>query len=80
MPHVLREVLEPMGYHVDEIMDRWAERGWIVMSERTSASKTAKSRTTVTRINGAPMRVYQFSRTSVDNHVADDEVLRGDAD
>ena len=80
MPHVLREVLEPMGYHVEEVLDRWAERGWIMMSERTSASKTAKSRTTVVRINGAPMRVYQFSRTSVDNHVADDEVLRGNAD
>ena len=63
-----------------EILDRWAERGWLVHSESTRNGKTIKSRTTVTRINGAPMRVYQFARASVDNHVAEDEVVRGDAD
>jgi hypothetical protein len=80
MPHALREVLEPIGFQVEEILDRWAERGWLVHSESTRNGKTIKSRTTVTRINGAPMRVYQFSRSSVDNHVAEDEVVRGDAD
>lgn len=80
MPHALREVLEPIGFQVEEILDRWAERGWLVHSETMRNGRELKSRTTVTRINGAPMRVYQFSRSSVDNHVADDEVVRGDAD
>lgn len=80
MPNVLREVLEPMGFQVEEIIDRWAERGWIVHSERASGGKMVRIRTTVVRIHGAPMRVYQFSRMSVDNHVADDEVARGNAE
>jgi putative DNA primase/helicase len=80
LPHVLREILEPQGFHVDEVLDRWAERGWIKMAVREMANKTVKNRTTVVRINGAPMRVYQFGREAVESHVADDEVLRGEAD
>jgi len=80
MPHVIREVLEPIGYQAEEVLDRWAERGWLVNAELTRSGKTAKSRTTVVRIHGAPMRVYQFPRSMVDAHVADDEVVRGDGD
>ncbi|MFZ9393361.1 MAG: DUF927 domain-containing protein [Ilumatobacteraceae bacterium] len=80
MPHILREILEPMGFTVEEIIDRWSERGWIMHTSRFTGGKEVRSRTTVVRINGAPMRVYQFARMTIDTHVADDEVLRGDAD
>ena len=76
LPSMLREVIEAQGFQIDEIVDRWTERGWIVSTERTGAAegKVSRSRTTVSRINGAPMRVYQISRTAVENHVLDSTI------
>ena len=74
LPSTLREVLEAQGFQIDEIVDRWTERGWLVSTERTGAAegKVSRTRTTVARINGAPLRVYQIARMAVDNHVLDD--------
>lgn len=76
LPSVLREVIEAQGFQIDEIVDRWTERGWIVATERAGAAegKVTRSRTTVSRINGAPMRVYQISRIAVENHVLDSTI------
>ena len=78
LPAVLREVVEAQGFQVEEIVDRWTERGWITMTEKSKSSvvnsKPEKRRTTVARIHGAPMRVYQISRDAVDTHVLDDVI------
>lgn len=74
LPSVLREVLEAQGFQIDEIVDRWTERGWVVSTEKYGAAegKMTRSRTTVSRIHGAPMRVYQIPRHAVETHVLDD--------
>ncbi len=76
LPATLKEVVEAQGFQIDEIVDRWIERGWIVATERFGAAegRVTRSRTTVSRINGAPMRVYQISREAVDAHVLDDTI------
>ena len=83
LPTVLREVLEPIGYHVEEILDRWADRGWLLGGVRKTqnSNSSVKSRSEVARIHGAPMRVYRISRTVIDSQVAEDdmEIHRGPA-
>jgi len=75
LPTALREALEPSGFHVEEIIERWAERGWIRVTQRqTHHQKGIANRTAVERIHGAPMRVYQLKRSTIDQHVAADEL------
>jgi len=75
LPTALREALEPSGFHVEEIIERWAERGWIRVTQRqTHHQKGIANRTAVERIHGAPMRVYQLKRSTIDLHVAADEL------
>jgi hypothetical protein len=78
LPTTLREILEPLGFQAEEIIERWAERNWIVLSDRRSHNKVIKSRAAIHRIHGAPMRVFQISRTAVDSQVAVDEMDRAD--
>ena len=73
LPTTLRDIVEPQGFHVEEIVDRWAERGWIMLSERRSHNKTVRTKTIVTRVHGAPMRVYQVSRLAIESNVEDEE-------
>jgi len=75
LPSALRELLEPQGFQVDEIIERWTERGWINTAERFGNNgKVVRNRTSVARIHGAPMRVYQIRRDAVDSHVAYEEI------
>lgn len=77
LPNVLREVLEPQGFHAEEVIDRWVERGWIIVSERRAHNKTVKSKTASARIYGAPMRVYLIARSAVDINVEEDDLEEG---
>lgn len=74
MPTTLREIIEPQGFHMDEVIDRWTERGWIALSERRNHNKTVKQKTTVSRIYGAPMRTYQITRAAIEANVEDHEM------
>jgi len=76
LPTTLREILEPIGYHAEEIIDRWSERGWLLGSVRKQQARNSsvKSKSEVIRVHGAPMRVYRISRAVVDEQVAEDEM------
>ena len=76
LPTTLREILEPIGYHADEIIDRWAERGWLLSGVRKQQARgsSVKSRSEVIRIHGAPMRVFRIGRAVVDEQVAEEEM------
>ena len=54
----LRDVLSGMGHKPDEILSRWAGRGWLNSSE-SRRSKTI-------RIEGVPTRCYCVTREAVD--------------
>lgn len=78
LPSTLREILEPLGFQVEEIVERWAERHWINLTDRRAHGKVLKNRACTVRIHGAPMRVYQITRDAVDTQVAVDELDRAD--
>jgi len=73
LPNVLREIIEPQGFHMEEIVDRWCERGWLLVGERRNHNKKVKTKTVATRIHGAPMRVFLLSRAAIEINVEEDE-------
>ena len=78
LPSTLREILEPLGFQPEEIVERWAERHWIALTDRRAHGKVTRNRASTVRIHGAPMRVYQITRDAVDSQVAVDELDRAD--
>ena len=55
----LRQVLDDLGHHPDEVITRWDERGWLYRG-------TGRNRTRVIRIDGTPIRCYCLDRRAVD--------------
>ena len=79
LPATLREILEPIGYQVEEVTERWAERLWLASTPRmTKSGRTVQNVAAVARIHGAPMRVFQIPRVIIDTHVAAEEMELGD--
>jgi hypothetical protein len=62
----MREVLKNLGHHPAEILNRWAERNWIVVSPD---GKSRRSRPV--RIEGAIMRCYCISREAMETCLGD---------
>jgi len=58
-----KSLLYDMGHHPDEIINRWADRGWLEV--------TSKSRSRVLRVNGASARCYCITRAAADEVCAD---------
>ena len=62
----MREVLKNLGHHPAEILNRWADRNWIIVNPD---GKSKRSRPV--RIEGAIMRCYCISREAMETCLGD---------
>tara|TARA_R100000152_G_C6771115_1_gene197535 strand:- start:484 stop:1923 length:1440 start_codon:yes stop_codon:yes gene_type:complete len=55
----LRQILDELGHHPDEVITRWDERGWLFRGR-------GRNRTKVVRVDGSPIRCYCIDRRAAD--------------
>jgi hypothetical protein len=58
-PSVVRETLAREGFDLG-VLDRWGERGWL-------SDASGKGRRVKTRVDGAVVGVYRFTRAAIDS-------------